>query len=73
MKRDDIIRMVSEAGICDRPFDFQMASFQDLERFAAIVAAAERDAILGKATKANAVDGHCDIVLAADIRARSTP
>lgn len=33
----------------------------------------EREAILSKQTKAHAVDGHCAIVLVADIRARSTP
>jgi len=44
MKRVDIIRMAREAGICDGPFDFQMVSLQDLERFAAIVSATEREA-----------------------------
>lgn len=42
--RGDIIRMAQEAGICDGSFDFQMVSLQDLERFAVLVAAAEREA-----------------------------
>lgn len=37
-----------------------------------IAAEREREAILSKATTARAVDGNCAIVLAADIRARST-
>ena len=42
MTRDDIIRMAREAGISDTNFDFQMVSPEELERFAALVAAAER-------------------------------
>ena len=72
MTRDDIIRMARHVGICDGPFEFQMVSPEDLRRFAALVAEAEREAILSKATTARAVDGNCAIVLVADIPARST-
>ena len=44
MTRDDVIRMAREAGISDTAFDFQMVSPEDLERFAALIAAAEREA-----------------------------
>ena len=45
MNQDDIIRMAREAG-AERNSDFPDWSFEDgpLERFAAIVAAAEREA-----------------------------
>ena len=42
MTRDDIMRMAREAGISDTNFDFQMVSPEELERFAALVSAAER-------------------------------
>ena len=45
MTRYDIMRMAREAGISDTYFDFIMVSPEDLERFAALVAAAERDAL----------------------------
>ena len=44
MTKDNIIQMAREAGISDTYFDFHMVSPEDLERFAAIVAAAEREA-----------------------------
>ena len=72
MTRADIIRMAREAGANEKHLVMYM-DFDDLERFAALVAEAEREAILSKATTARAVDGNCAIVLAADIRARSTP
>lgn len=43
MTRDDVIRLAREAGISDTAFDFQMVSPDDLERFASLVAAAERE------------------------------
>ncbi len=43
MTKDNIIQMAREAGISDTNFDFQMVSPEDLERFAALVAAAERE------------------------------
>lgn len=77
MKREDIIRMAREVGILDfRDEDnseYVKDVLDDLERFAALVASSEREAILSKATKAHDVDGNCAIVLVADIRARSTP
>ena len=43
MNRDDIIRMAREAGICD----WETSAYKnELERFAALVAAAEREACL---------------------------
>lgn len=74
MTRDEIIRMAREAdpfGMVGRLYAMAQLTPETLERFAELVAAAEREAILSKATKAQAVDGYCDIVLAADIRARS--
>ena len=44
MTRDDILSIARAVGISDTDFDFQMVSPDDLERFAAIVAAAERKA-----------------------------
>ena len=51
MNREDIIRMAQEAGWKDlRNYDFEMneflvmGGFKDLERFAALVAFAEREA-----------------------------
>jgi hypothetical protein len=42
MNRDDIIRMAQEAGIyVTRPDEFQNICIDDLERFAALVAAAQ--------------------------------
>ena len=43
MTRDDIIRMAREAGAHEKHLVMHM-DFDDLERFAALVAAAERDA-----------------------------
>ena len=44
MTRDDIIRMAREAGFTDASFCRWSAYTDDLDRFAAIVAAAEREA-----------------------------
>ena len=73
MKREDIIRMAHEAGILEYGYPVGERVAGELERFADLVAEAERVALMHMTTKAHAVDGHCDIVLAADIRARSTP
>ena len=43
MTRDDIIRMAREAGFTDASFCRWSAYTDDLERFAALVAAAERE------------------------------
>ena len=46
MNRDDITRMAQEAGIyVTRPDEFQNICIDELERFAALVAAAERKRI----------------------------
>ena len=43
--KKDVIRMAQEAGIyVTRPDEFQNICIDDLERFAALVAAAEREA-----------------------------
>jgi hypothetical protein len=43
--KENIIRMAQEAGIyVTRPDEFQNICIDDLERFAALVAAAEREA-----------------------------
>ena len=44
MTRDDIIRMAKEAGLALSSFCRWSAYSDDLERFAALVAAAEREA-----------------------------
>ena len=46
MNREDIIRMAREAGFSDttNPFVAWGASWEQVERFAALVAAAEREA-----------------------------
>ncbi len=51
MNRDDIIRMAREAGFCgmaiDGDYDFDVVgNIKDLEHFAALVATAEREAML---------------------------
>ena len=43
MNRDDIIRMAREAGI-SKPWDQEPVKWETLERFADLVAAAEREA-----------------------------
>jgi hypothetical protein len=47
MNRDNIIKMAQEAGIyVTRPDEFQNICIDDLERFAALVAAAERNKLI---------------------------
>jgi len=43
MNRDDVMRMAREAGI-SKPWDQEPVKWETLERFAALVAAAEREA-----------------------------
>jgi hypothetical protein len=68
MTRDDIIRMAREAGMAFKPgLGIAMADDQKLERFAALVAAAEREACAKVCEESNAFDWpEC----AAAIRAR---
>jgi hypothetical protein len=68
MNREQIIRMAREAGASQLSNVPGFADF--LERFAALVAAAEREELLKHATPAHDVDGHSEIVTVADIRAR---
>jgi len=68
MNRDDIIRMAQEAGFEQRPvvgWGFEYGRLgQSLERFAALIAAAEREAC------AELCDSHGDDYLGDLIRAR---
>ncbi len=54
MNRDDIIRMAREAGI-SKPWDQEPVKWETLERFANLVAAAEREAC-AKVCEAFSVD-----------------
>lgn len=78
MKREDIIRMVHEAGILEYGYPVGERVAGELERFAALVAAAEREACATLADgqierwvddRARYASSEC----AAAIRARSTP
>jgi hypothetical protein len=73
--RDDIIAIAQESVIAcpnDNPFDFRLITLEQIEHFAALVAAAEREAC------AKVCDAHVDIWIipagpkecAAAIRAR---
>ena len=68
MTRDDIIAMVQEVIVTDsndNPFDFRLTMIEQIERFAGLVAAAEREAC------ADVCEGHYDTAQAARaIRAR---
>jgi hypothetical protein len=44
LSRDDVIRMAREAGI-SKPWDQEPVKWETLERFAALVAAAEREKV----------------------------
>ena len=44
MNREDIIRMAQEAGLIPPPLDWPQKYAEALERFAALVASAEREA-----------------------------
>lgn len=68
MNNEDIIRMAHEAGLLPNPEVY----IEDLERFAALVTAAEREAcakVCEDLWKVNAAATEC----AAAIRARRTP
>ena len=56
MNRDDIIRMAREAGI-SKPWDQEPVKWETLERFAHLVAAAEREAC---AKVAESYEPRCD-------------
>jgi hypothetical protein len=56
MTRDDIIRMAREAGI-SKPWDQEPVKWETLERFANLVAAAEREACAALCDKISDDDG----------------
>ena len=56
MNRDDIIRMAREAGI-SKPWDQEPVKWETLERFATLVAAAEREACAALCDKISDDDG----------------
>ena len=68
MDRDDIIRMAREAGF--ESHDAIINYPKELQRFAAIVAAAEREACALEVEKAG-MEGYGTLAAAAAIRARS--
>ena len=69
MNRDDIIRMAHEAGIyVTRPDEFQNICIDDLKRFAALVADAEREACAVLCDQLS--DSSRDLRFGAAIRAR---
>lgn len=71
MTREDVIRMAREAGFTDASFCRWSAYTDDLERFAALVAAAEREACAKVADEVGDDDEDCHAWTAADaIRAR---
>jgi hypothetical protein len=51
MNREDIIRMARVAGCRDNGEEFRFVKFRYLERFAALVAAAEREAFKAELDK----------------------
>ena len=70
MNRDDIIRMAREAGLTLRGhYDEPGSTPQELERFAALVAAAEREACAQIADAEASIEGIAQRIAAA-IRAR---
>ena len=73
MTRDDIIAMVQEAIIDhsnDNPFDFRLTTMEQIERFAALVAAAEREACAQIAEEWLGPTKDRELHIAAAIRAR---
>ena len=75
MTRDDIIRMAREVGI-SKPWDQEPVKWETLERFASLVAAAEREACAALCDKISDEDGfegsyadHCAFA----IRERGAP
>jgi hypothetical protein len=79
MNRDDIIRMAREAGIEHHENVDEMRSpfcdgvwFEDLERFAALVAAAEREACAVVVEQAG-MDGYGTLAAALLVRERGAP
>jgi hypothetical protein len=75
MNRDDIIRMAREAGI-SKPWDQEPVRWETLERFAALVAAAEREAcaaLCDKIADDDGFEGGYADYCAVSIRERGAP
>ena len=71
MTRDDIIRMAREAGFNHEGYDWNEIVFPIVERFAAIVAAAEREECAKLCEMVEDDDLYFGSQYAAAIRARS--
>lgn len=62
MTREDIIRMARSAGCHDNGEEFRFIEFRYLERFAALVAAAEREKVAAWMMQRGYATGHGDTV-----------
>jgi predicted TIM-barrel fold metal-dependent hydrolase len=63
MTRDDIIRLAQEAGIVDWSLHGRLESKEEaLERFAALVAAAEREKVAAWMIERDYATGHGDTI-----------
>jgi len=65
MTRDDIINMVQETIITcpnENPFDFHLNTLAQIERFAALVAAAEREKVAAWMMQRSYATGHGDTI-----------
>ena len=71
MNRDDIVRMAREVGI-SVPWDQEPVPFALLERFAELVAAAEREACAVVVEQAG-MDGYGTLAAALLVRERGAP
>jgi hypothetical protein len=64
MTNEDIIRMAREAGLCDDDGYSYTGNMPDIERFAALVAAAEREACAKFAYEVTSYEGIADAIRA---------
>ena len=65
MTRDDIIALAQEAVIAfpnENPFDFRLCRIETVERFAALVAAAEREKVAAWMRSKSYATGHGDTI-----------
>ena len=70
MNRDDIIKMAQEAGCYDDGEEFCFVNFRHIERFAARVAASEREECARVADRHSTCTNDTTNVIAIAIRAR---
>ena len=70
MTQDDIIRMARVAGVRDDGHRFEFSEYKYLERFANLVAAAQKEA---DATLCEEIEPFYGVMFANAIRARGTP